>query len=1044
MAEIKVRTKEELLLTDYNYYVFFKIEPNEKDVAKIEKTINLERNKWTQGQPIQRRYKELYDDVVSVMIKDVGFNPSTGSYSVTGARAKELENAKKLKLGEALKLVTSLANNKGRIYKSELLQIVSAEKIKWFAVEDLEAEVNLLVKQGVKYIDDTQTVVDFRKYKEIEKFIPTAQVSSLYELVELEPTAPISAFAPAVKAANTKNAPQATTPKGTARGKMLGIADSIFKTEESKKKYDDYLKVKESVWDELELRQSHGIKEITLDEFLNYADIMKTALNAPIDQVELLLAAGLKEFKLIVQGDGAKDEQGNEINLENCPYAECGKAYRVPKNGTIKSCPHCGKALEIICWNCGGDMPFTTKSKTCPKCGGTFQSKALFEARLNDIEKIVRVPGCNINDLRSALSNLMNVVPNYKAIPSSFTSKKISEFEAVIAKRIKEEETTGASYKKDVEAIQEQIVLKKYQQANNMALNLRRNYPTYNVPNTTGLINDIAKFVTQAQAQVQQAKAYMAQKNEVQAITYAAKALEICVDCMEARQILNMFPPSAPTNVRASVVGGNSVRVEWDRVGNQSMTTYTVIKKVGSVPTSTKDGTVIESNLTINFYEDTNIVSATPYYYAVFADRCETPSALVASRTPVQVFLDVTGVTQEVLPDVISARWDVPHNVKAVEVWKKSGPVAPLQPGDGEKVSVKDNSGFVDSDCDGECSYLIICQYELNGTKKYSQGIRRVFKKYEELKPLKDVSIVQQPSGEFVLKCIAPEKAKLSVVYSVERLACKSDTVLQMMDFNKLCKNGTTVNVAYDGENTVFSIPANQVVWAYPMISNEQLFCLSAPVLVNTIAGIRGVSFTESNGTVTVTGTIDPRIKKVIAKISTTKFPLEMTDEGDKIEITKAQFENDGGAVIKLKADTLSYISLFTELEQNGKTTYTRAVPVGDEPIGNLKKKVVQYSIEYEAKPNKSFPIVLKFAADEEVELPRLCIMKGTPPPMDKRSGELVEKVEPIKLKKGFFSKRYTAKVSVTVPPDSPRMRFKLFIDDDSKKHVQLKEVRTI
>ena len=52
MADIKIRTKEELLLADYNYYVFFKIEPNEKDVAKIEKTINLERNKWTQGQPI--------------------------------------------------------------------------------------------------------------------------------------------------------------------------------------------------------------------------------------------------------------------------------------------------------------------------------------------------------------------------------------------------------------------------------------------------------------------------------------------------------------------------------------------------------------------------------------------------------------------------------------------------------------------------------------------------------------------------------------------------------------------------------------------------------------------------------------------------------------------------------------------------------------------------------------------------------------------------------------------------------------------------------
>ena len=51
MAEIKLRTKEELLLPDFNYYIFFKIEPNERDVAKIENSILQERNKWTQGQP---------------------------------------------------------------------------------------------------------------------------------------------------------------------------------------------------------------------------------------------------------------------------------------------------------------------------------------------------------------------------------------------------------------------------------------------------------------------------------------------------------------------------------------------------------------------------------------------------------------------------------------------------------------------------------------------------------------------------------------------------------------------------------------------------------------------------------------------------------------------------------------------------------------------------------------------------------------------------------------------------------------------------------
>lgn len=1044
MADIKLRTKEELLLPDYNYYIFFKIEPNEKDVAKIEKSILLERNKWTQGQPIQRRYKELYPDVENVMIKDLGYDPKTNSYSVSGARATELANAKKLKLDEAVALITSMANNKGRLYKSELIQIAGAEKIQWFTVADLENEVKDLTKQGVRYIDDTQSVIDFRNYKKVEDFLPTAQSTSIYEILGLDSSAPISAFDPAIKAANSKNKAIATTPKGTAIGKILGIAQTIFKSDETKRKYDDYLKIKSSVWDELELRQSHGIKEITLDEFLGYAEKMKAALGMNIDQVELQLAAGLKEFKIIVVGTGdAKDENGDVIDLEICPYPECGKAYRVYKDKTIKSCPHCGKALEILCWNCGGKMPYTTKNKTCSTCGSTFQSKSLFDARLSDIEKIVRLPVCSIIDLRSALTNLKNVVPNYQANTSSFAYKKIDDYEKIIAKKIKEEETTGASYKKDVEKIQEQITLKNYQQAFNLASNLRRTYTTYNVNNTTGLINDINKVLSLAQAQVQQAKTYIAQKNETQVIVCAAKALEFCADYSEARQILP--PPDAPSNVRVNITGNNAVRIEWTKNGNQNLTTYTIIKKVGSKPTSVTDGTVIESNLTINFYEDGNVVSATPYYYAVFAERCEKPSGLAVSNVAVQVYLDVQNVHQEVVTDAISVKWEAPHNVKAIEVWKKEGPVAPSNAGDGTKIVVKSLDGFTDMPNSRECSYLILCQYETGGVKKYSQGIRRVFKKYEQLQKLDKVSILPQPTGEFLLKCNVPQNEKIAIVYSKERLSCRVDMVLQMLDFNKFCKNTSTAKITYDAEqNMMFTLPQNQVLWAYPMISNEQLFILSAPTLLNTINGIRGVSFVESKGDVKITGTLDTGIKNVIVKISNNKFPLDINDEGDKLTIARDRFESDKGVTIKLKADTLSYISIFTEIEQNGKSTYTRAIPISEEPIGTLRKKMVYYAMDYTASPTKKFAVNIKFSADEEVEIPRLCIMKGYPTPMDKNSGELVDKIEPIKLKKGLFTKKYTGKASIMVQPDSLKMKFKAFVDDDTKNYVQLKEVKTI
>lgn len=1033
MADIVLRTKEELLLQDYNYYIFFKIEPNEKDVGKIEKTILQEKNKWTAGTAIQRRYKELYNDVVSVMINDMGFDPAKNSYSLPGARAAELANAKKLKLGDAVRLLTSMAANKGRLYKSELLQIIRVEKSPWFTLADLEAEVNLLVKQGVKYIDDTQSVIDFRKYQEIEKLLVTAKKGDLFEFVGGTPKDSIATLATGI---NTVYAglKKKDTSEGTATDKLLGIAKTIFKTEESKNKYVEYLTLKKDVWDELELRQNHGIKEITMEEFLMYAERMKNALGLDIDTVELQLAAGLKEFKLIVTGEG-------EIDLELCPYPECGRAYRGSKDNPPKTCPHCGKPLEVLCWNCGGRMPYTTKNKTCKTCGSTFQSKTLFDTRLADIERVVRQPSSTVIDLRSALENLKNVVPNYQAHTNGYVYKKVDEYQKLIDKKVKEEQTTGEAYRADVEKIKSQMALKNYQQASSLAANLKRTYPTYNTSNTVGLIADIDKELKQAQTLVQQARTYLAQKNENQVIACATRALDICADFNEARQLLPA--PDAPSNVKLSIVGGgNSVRVEWTKNGNQNLTSYTLLKKVGSKPTNATDGTVIASNITINFYEDKNIVSATPYYYAVFAERFEKPSALAVSTQAAEVYLDVQNVHQEVVMDAVSVKWDTPHNVKAIEVWKKDGPVAPASAGDGTKISLRGTDGFTDSAVSGEASYLILCQYEIGGAKKYSQGIRRVFKQYKELKKPSRVNILPQATGEFLLECEGGGAEKVSVLYSKERLSCRSDTVLQMMDFNKLCKDAVSVNVSYDGEqNMIFTLPRNLIVWAYPMISNEQLFLLSAPVLVNTIGGIRNVSFRETGGTVKITGTLDAGIKNVIVKVSNLAFATGIDDDGEKIVISKERFENDAGATVKLKADTQSYISIFTEIEQNGKTTYTVPVPISDEPIGNLARKTFECEMEYTVSPTKKFPITLKFSAEEELELPRLCVMKGYPAPLDKNSGELVEKIEPIKLKKGFFSKTYTAKYTLMAAPDSMKTKFRVFVDDERMKHMQIKRV---
>ena len=60
---------------------------------------------------------------------------------------------------------------------------------------------------------------------------------------------------------------------------------------------------------------------------------------------------------------------------------------------------------------------------------------------------------------------------------------------------------------------------------------------------------------------------------------------------------------------------------------------------------------------------------------------------------------------------------------------------------------------------------------------------------------------------------------------------------------------------------------------------------------------------------------------------------------------------------------------------------------------------------------------------------------------MEKSAGELVEKTSPIELKKGMFGKRFTGKLQVKVPPDSIKIKYSLFLANESDNRVRLKEV---
>ena len=155
-----------------------------------------------------------------------------------------------------------------------------------------------------------------------------------------------------------------------------------------------------------------------------------------------------------------------------------------------------------------------------------------------ELDRLLGNPATEIPEMKSALLGLKNIVPGYEKIETSTLKKKVDEYEKEIAKREKLEGELGVKYKEEVAKIRELEAKKQYQTAYLQAKNLLTKYNTYQVEATKKLLQEMMTGFGVAQQHLNAAKQALAQRNERLVIAYTVKALELCTDYTEARQIL--------------------------------------------------------------------------------------------------------------------------------------------------------------------------------------------------------------------------------------------------------------------------------------------------------------------------------------------------------------------------------------------------------------------------------------------------------------------------------------------------------------------------
>jgi hypothetical protein len=410
----------------------------------------------------------------------------------------------------------------------------------------------------------------------------------------------------------------------------------------------------------------------------------------------------------------------------------------------------------------------------------------------------------------------------------------------------------------------------------------------------------------------------------------------------------------------------------------------------------------------------------------------------VVTQAP-PIYADVTNVHQEVVNDCIKVAWSAPQNVKEVQVRKLKGNQAPDNLSQGDSVTC-DLAGFTDPNVLSETSYLIVCVYQVDGKPVYSRGVRSVLKPYRVLNAVKNASLKREAGARF--QFIGQSDDQIKLFYSEAKLAVPIGKTQRLTEFGTITKGFLPLTTSVDMEgNTMVTLPEGKLGWVYPVAQNDQLFIIAEPIVFNTIKG-QNLKYSVVGGTLTVTGSVSDKADTIVLKVSSKDFPKTMQDDGDCFRFKREEFVKNGKIELKLKTNTISYVSVFTEFKTGSIVTYAEPF-IFDEALGEKEKVQVKYKLDFTISPTKAFKMTILFESDVEVKMPAILLMKGRPRPLNKTEGELVERVEGITLKKGMFAKKYTAKCVVSVPPAAVNMKYIIFPAED-KCDVKLREVLTM
>ena len=657
-----------------NFYILLGLNPDESwDQAKFERVLREKRTQWSlDGSGVAKKAiaaknnLELIPEIKQVM-EDTAQRSAEAAAARTelasGSREKVTKFEDQLKLAEA----------KGYLEEAELKAFINEFK-DVLSEKDIRSRIKVVVRASNAQTMPVVQQLEPSMAKNIAERLSILHMSSLYELLDMpQTTSSQKLHEAAVQLSADMLKRQPKTAEVTTKGDLAGYAQTIFKSDEMRKKYDETRRM--SSLNAL-LRELDESLSRTTEKELHEKQVeafLKTARKAGwSDEVALAKlrehARQRKWFVLIPTTDMSAQQQ------------RCGYCNDMNDKGR-NFCRSCNRELSINCPSCG--QAVASDEIGCGRCGFPVGNRYWVDDALQTCGYLLTKS--DLKGLQTLLGELEGV---WNPAKPEGRAQKIRAYKHEIQRVVQDQQRIA-------EQLRQLTVDRKLYAA-------RQFLSTHaeSIADQEAYRRTIDTGITQAQELLKQAQSQIVNQDEK--IEMCRQALRACVDYKEAQDLLSTMPPSPPRNLQARI-GGTVVSLTWE-LSSTPRVEYKVVRKTRAQPVSVKDGVVLET-VAGRIYDDTKPEIGIPLYYAVFAVCEDVPSTQGALlQQPVLLVQDVTSVTVQVNDHLVELSWQMPPNVQSlIVVRKEQAPPRSLE--DGVRLRTLDTRHLVDRDVQNEHTY---------------------------------------------------------------------------------------------------------------------------------------------------------------------------------------------------------------------------------------------------------------------------------------------------------------------------------------------------